>query len=254
MRLFLLGLIAVVGFCWPFRGMADERSVLTYHGHPDRSGNFIVPALTWERARTLRLDSGFVARLSGQVYAQPLYWHDPQSNSGTLLVATEENVVQALDATTGRELWHRSLGKSVPRSSLRCGNIDPIGITGTPVIDETRTAIFVDAMIDTPSGPRHLVFGMSLTDGSVLPGWPVDIASVLEAKGNIFNPRDQGQRGALTIVGGVLYVPFGGHFGDCGDYHGWVVGISLEDPRIVVSWATRAGGGGIWAPGGLSAV
>jgi hypothetical protein len=47
-------------------------------------------------------------------------------------------------------------------------------------------------------------------------------------------------------------VPFGGHFGDCGEYHGWVVGISLDDPNTTMSWATRARGGGIWAPAGIS--
>jgi hypothetical protein len=26
----------------------------------------------------------------------------------------------------------------------------------------------------------------------------------------------------------MLYVPFGGHFGDCSDYHGWVVGVSFQ--------------------------
>ena len=51
---------------------------------------------------------------------------------------------------------------------------------------------------------------------------------------------------------GNLYVPFGGHFGDCGQYRGFVVGISLSDPRTIKSWATRARGGGIWAPGGIS--
>jgi hypothetical protein len=56
----------------------------------------------------------------------------------------------------------------------------------------------------------------------------------------------------LAILSGSLYVPFGGHFGDCGQYHGIVVSISLSDPRTLRSWATRARGGGIWAPGGIS--
>jgi hypothetical protein len=51
----------------------------------------------------------------------------------------------------------------------------------------------------------------------------------------------------LAILSGSLYVPFGGHFGDCGQYHGVVVSISLSDPRTIRSWATRARGSGIWA-------
>jgi len=47
-------------------------------------------------------------------------------------------------------------------------------------------------------------------------------------------------------------VPFRGHFGDCGQYRGFVLGISLSDPRTIRSWAARARGGGIWAPGGVS--
>jgi hypothetical protein len=53
--------------------------------------------------------------------------------------------------------------------------------------------------------------------------------------------EDQNERGALTILDGRLYVPFGGHFGDCGDYHGWVVGFALTDPREIVAWATPRG-------------
>jgi hypothetical protein len=52
----------------------------------------------------------------------------------------------------------------------------------------------------------------------------------------------------------MLYVPLGGHFGDCSDYHGWVVGVSLPDAAKVISWSTRARGGGIWALGGIGAV
>jgi hypothetical protein len=56
----------------------------------------------------------------------------------------------------------------------------------------------------------------------------------------------------VTVLDGRLYVPFGGHYGDCGDYHGWVVGIELRDPRKVMAWKTPARGGGIWAPGGIA--
>jgi len=29
--------------CWPVHGAAQQASVLGYHGHADRSGNFVVP-------------------------------------------------------------------------------------------------------------------------------------------------------------------------------------------------------------------
>ena len=229
-----------------------DLSVLTYHGDADRSGNFIVPTLTWERARSLRLDQSFHAQVSGHVYAQPLYWRPPGAAAGQLLVATESDNIYALDAATGNEIWRRSLGKPVALSSLPCGNIDPLGITGTPVIDAPTQSIYLDAAVTGPAGPRHLIFGLSLKDGSPRPGWPIDVADALQAKHQTFNPAEQNERGALTIVQGRLYVPFGGHYGDCGQYHGWVVGISLDNPTNIVSWTTRARGGGIWAPGGIS--
>lgn len=236
------------------RAAAQEASVLTYHGDSSRSGNFVVPALTFERARSLRLDRTFDARVAGHLYAQPLYWRAPGSASAMLLVATEDDVVQAFDASTGKELWRRSVGRPVPRSALPCGNINPLGITGTPVIDPSGQAIYFDADVEEASGPRHEVFGLSLKDGSILQGWPVDVAEALHKAGRQFDPRTQNQRTALTLLDGTVYVAFGGHFGDCGDYHGWVVGFPLHDPGNVTSFETRARGGGIWAPGGLSVV
>jgi hypothetical protein len=231
---------------------AAQDNVLTYHGSPDRKGNFVVPGLTWQRAKSLHIDEKFQAHVAGSVYAQPLYWRAPGSSSGMLLVATEENNVHALDAATGNAIWTRSLGKPVARSALRCGNISPLGITGTPVIDDASGAIYLDANIADSSGPRHRLFALSLKDGSVMPGWPIDVTDALRSVQQSFNSRDQNQRGALTVLGGMLYVPFGGHYGDCGDYHGWVAGVSLQEPRRVAAWSTRARGGGIWAPGGIS--
>jgi PQQ enzyme repeat len=234
--------------------IAQEDSVLTYHGDNSRSGHFVVPGLSWEKARSVRLDRTFNSRVAGPLYAQPLYWRRSGSNSGILLVATENNVVQAIDATTGKELWRHVVGHPVLRWSLPCGNIGPLGITGTPVIDPATQAIYFDAAIELPRGPRHQVFGLSLKDGTVLPGWPIDVADALQSSGHHFDPSVQNQRSALTLLDDTVYVPFGGHFGDCGNYHGWVIGISLHDPSKVVSFETRARGGGIWSPGGLSVV
>jgi hypothetical protein len=114
--------------------------------------------------------------------------------------------------------------------------------------------VYLDANIADSSGPRHRIFALSLDDGTTAPGWPIDVADALHGGPQPFNSRDQNERGALTIVDGMLYVPFGGHFGDCGDYHGWVVGVSLLQPGKVISWSTRARGGGIWAPGGITVV
>lgn len=221
--------------------------VLTYHGQPDRSGNFVVPRLTWARAPALQLDTSFNPQFTGNLYAQPLYWQAPGSASGVLVVATERDNVYAIDATSGGILWSRSLGTPVPGSSLPCGNIDPLGITGTPVIDAKSQAVFLDAATGGSGQMHHQVWGLSLKDGSTLPGWPVDIGAAIGG----FQPLYQNQRGALAILGGRVYVPYGGHFGDCGPYRGWIVGISLASPSDIVTWRTRAQGGGIWAPGGI---
>lgn len=248
---FLAGMFALTIF--PTRAIEDN-SVLTYHGNFARSGHFVVPGLTWERARSLRPDPAFRAQLDGSLYAQPLYWRPADANNGMLLVATENNVVQAIDATNGTELWRRKVGDPVMRRSLPCGNISPLGITGTPVIDPKRETIFFDAAVGSANGPSHKVFALSLRDGALLAGWPIDVGDALKRAGHIFDPKVQNQRTALAILDDTVYVAFGGHFGDCGDYHGWVIGIAMHDPRKIVAFKTRARGGGIWSPGGLSVV
>jgi hypothetical protein len=227
---------------------------LTYHGDNGRSGHYVVPALSWEKARSLQLDRPFNARVAGALYAQPLYWRAPGATTGMLFVATENNVVQAFDAITGKELWKRAVGRPVTASSLPCGNIDPLGITGTPVIDPATEAIYFDAAVERENGIRHLVFALSAKDGSILSGWPIDVADALKRSGRHFDSSVQNQRSALALLDDTIYVAFGGHFGDCGDYHGWVVGMSTRDPHQLVSFETRARGGGSWSPGGPSIV
>ena len=57
-----------------------------------------------------------------------------------MIVATESNNVYALDETSGKVVWQQLIGNPMPLSQLPCGNIDPMGITGTPVIDPASAA------------------------------------------------------------------------------------------------------------------
>jgi len=226
-----------------------DSSVLTYHGAIDRSGRYVVPDLTYERARGLHLDASFHATFRGGVYAQPLLWREPRSDKATLIVATDQDEVYAIDAASGAQIWRRTLGEPVPRSALPCGNLPTLGVTGTPVIDPARAAVYLDAMVMRAGEPRHEIYALALADGSIEPGWPVDVATVLKGA---FTPAVQNQRGALALFAGRVFVPYSGHYGDCGDYHGVVVGVSESDPGKVESFSTRARGGGIWGQGGVT--
>ena len=49
----------------------------------------------------------------------------------------------------------------------------------------------------------------------------------------------------------ILYVPYGGLF-DCSPYHGWLVGVPINNPAGAMAWATSAIGGGVWGVGGVA--
>jgi len=55
-----------------------------------------------------------------------------------VLTVTENDTVFALDIASGAVRWSQHLGDPVPLAELPCGNIDPSGLTSTPVVDEPR--------------------------------------------------------------------------------------------------------------------
>ena len=129
-------------------------------------------------------------------------------SAGRVYVATENDTVYALSATTGKVAWSRHLATPVPASSLPCGDIAPtVGITGTPVIDPARGEIFVVADEESHGRPAHVLTGLSTSTGQVEmtrdvdpPG--ADTAALL-------------QRTGLTLAGGRVVFGFGGNDGDC---------------------------------------
>ena len=229
-------------------------SVLEHHNSPRRDGVYVDPTLTKKSAATLHIDPTFKAQVPGAIYAQLLYVAGGSKGRDILIAATEANNVVAFDAVTGATVWARNLGTPVPLSQLPCGNIDPLGITGTPVIDPVSNTIFLDAMTmsDTSGKKKHLIFALSLKDGSTIPGWPVDVSAKVTFGKNAFDSSVQNQRGALAFVNGTVYVPYGGHYGDCSNYHGWLVGVPITNPGAPKAWAAGASGGGSWAPSGVA--
>src|SRR5262245_8150643 len=168
--------------------------------------------------------------------------------------ASEANNVYALDALDGSIIWKRNVGDPVSAGDLICnGNIDPFGITGTPVIDLASRALFFNAMITPDNGTtkKHFIFSLNVDTGEINPGWPVDVGEVAIYDGTTFTPSTQAQRPALGLVDNIVYVPYGSFLDHC-TYHGWLVGVRIDNPAGVMAWATDAMGGAIWGVGGVA--
>jgi hypothetical protein len=233
-------------------GVSSAQSVLERNKNPSRDGHFLQPTLTKSVAATMTATAGFTASFTGTVYASPLYMENGPGGKGAFFIATTGNDVYALDETTGAIVWMHNVGSSPQQSGAGCGSINPIGIESTPVIDGASRTIYVGAAIGTASITRHEVHALSVDDGSEKSGWPVDVSTVPASGGTTFMPQPQNQRSALSLVGGTVYVAYGGHVGDCGPYHGWVVGINAANPSAKGGWATGGQGEGIWAAAGMA--
>jgi hypothetical protein len=232
---------------------ASGASVLTRNNHETRDGFFIQPTLTKAVAATMALDPTFNATFVGAMWASPLYMENGPGGKGAFIVAATNDNVYALDEATGATVWMHSIGAAPAKSGAGCGDVAPVGITSTPVIDGATRTIYVAGGVGDANGiMRHEVHALDAETGDEKAGWPVNV-SALKAPGDVaFNTAAQNQRGALSLVNGTLYVPYGGHDGDCGQYRGWVVAIDAATPTKVAAWATGGFGEAIWAAGGMA--
>src|SRR5262249_48709441 len=151
-------------------------NVTQEHNNPSRDGVYIDTGFTLSAAANLTRDLDFNGAITGNGYAQPLYI-EGGPNGPVIIAVTESNNVCALNATTGTVIWQRNVGTPVPLSSLGCGNIDPVGITSTPVVDLASRALFIDAFT-TPDGgttKKHLIFSLNVDTGAINPGCTLDV-------------------------------------------------------------------------------
>jgi outer membrane protein assembly factor BamB len=172
--------------------------------------------------------------LDGAVYAEPLVV------GGHVIVATENNSLYSLNADTGDVEWQTNIGNPATRAELPCGNIDPLGITGTPVYDSASGLIFAVAEV---SGPSHQLVGLDARTGEIKVHRSADVAGM--------EPAPHQQRAALALSQGMLYIAYGGLFGDCGNYQGTVIASRTDGSGDLLSYRVPTSReGGIWAAAG----
>ncbi|GHO80854.1 hypothetical protein KSD_86250 [Ktedonobacter sp. SOSP1-85] len=181
------------------------------------------------------LSKAWSLKLDGAVYAEPLVI------GNHVIVATENDTLYALDTKTGQIQWQRHVGTPAARSNLPCGNIDPLGITGTPVYDPATRLVF--AVAEISQGPTHILVGVDVQSGQV------------KVRRNIDPPGievvSHQQRAALALANNTVYVALGGLAGDCGNYHGTVIGSRTDGQgKLLVYQVPTNREGGIWAPPG----
>ena len=182
--------------------------------------------------------------LDGEIYGEPLV------SSGRVYVATEDDTVYALSAATGAVVWSEHLGPPVPSTDLPCGDISPaVGITGTPVIDQSRGEIFVVADELVNGSPAHLLTGLATASGKVEMSRNVDPAGADTAA--------LLQRTGLTLDDGQVVFGMGGNYGDCAAYRGQLIAVPETGgtPKFfTVDAAAGESQGAIWMGGAAPVV
>ncbi|HVZ74133.1 MAG TPA: hypothetical protein VHJ20_17260 [Polyangia bacterium] len=225
---------------------AQTGSVLTRGNNNQRTAHFIESSLTIANVSGTKFgaDATFnaAAKFTGGLEGSPLFLAGGTPGTGTYIVAGTTGTVTAIDETSGTTKWSRNLG----------GNIK-----GTPVIDAAMTTLYV-AQRTTTGGDHYEVHAMNLAGGSMgaeVTGWPVNVSTVKSNNNDTvgsFDPGKMVQRGALSLVNGILYVPFGGVGGDGPPYKGFVVAINVATPTTTGAWSVGGDRSGLWQSGGLA--
>ena len=247
-------------------------SVLTYHNDNSRDGlNSHETLLTPANVDSNHFGKVGFYSVDGKVDAQPLFVGSLKIAGGThnvLYVVTEHDSVYALDADTGKRLWHKSLlgsGETTSDSVYSCTQVTPeIGITSTPVIDLTAGShgtIFVVAMSKDGGNYFQRLHALDLSTGAESSAGPTTIQAQFPGNGDSnsggivpFVPKNYKERAGLLLLNHVIYTTWASH---CDDrpYTGWIIAYdeATLTQTAVLNIAPNGSGASVWAAGAAPA-
>jgi sugar lactone lactonase YvrE len=264
------------GYAFEVSGGTMPGDAITWRYDNSRDGlNATETTLTTANVNSTTFGKVGEFAVNGRIDGQVLYLGQISISGQTknvIYFATENDVVYAVDAdsisgSTATVLWSTTLVPSgetpaVPdEQGSTCGNVSPTGIEGTPVIDRGRNAIYVVTKTmnsSTNSTQFFRLHALDLTSGNELFGGPTTISATYpgtagNASGGIvtFSPRDQSNRPALLESGGYIYVAFGGQYGDCGEYSGFLMSFDADTlaQTSAIDLNPNSSEGGMWNSG-----
>jgi hypothetical protein len=213
---------------------SKAQAVTTYHNDNLRTGwnsNEIV--LTPENVNTTTFGLLHSVALDAQVDSQPLVVPNVTITAGqhqglhnVVYVATENNTIYAIDASSGVVLL-RSGQLGSPVSMPTCRTTSPkVGITSTPVINIASNKIYAMAYSSVSGVPTYTLHALEL--GNLQDKAQVIVRASHALVGGstyTFNATVERQRPALLLANGKVYAAFGS-FCDHNQNltRGWIVG------------------------------
>src|SRR5262249_14855016 len=140
-----------------------------------------------------------------------------------------------------------------------CNQVTPeIGITATPVIDRSRSAIYVVAMSKDASGNYfQRVHALNLATGAELFNGPTTIQATYPGTGAnsmngyvIFDPARYKERPALLQIGSTIYTTWSSHC-DFRPYTSWVMTFNADTlaQSAVLNLVPNGNDGATWMSG-----
>ena len=274
-------------------GSAFAASVLTYHNDNARTGaNTNESQLTLVNVNSNSFGLLLKYPVDAFVYGQPLFVPGVnipgQGPHDVVYVATENDSVYAFDANSntgpdGGQLWHASLGEGVDvvtnhefgtryHNGVLQDMLPRVGITSTPVIDPASGTLYAlaltRAVTTVATNFYQYLHALDLATGAEKPGSPVLVQATYPGTGMdssngviTFDTRQENQRCALTLAGGVVYIAYAS-YADTDPYHGWIIGFNASTLQHLTNYvfnvtpnATKAafgpeaGEGGLWMSG-----